>query len=235
MVILKKIRKWQVDKMENIIETGNLKKYYKRGSEVVKALDGVDFSINSREIVSVVGPSGSGKTTFMNIIGCLDTPTDGSIKIDGQDVTGFKESQLVKVRRKHIGFIFQRFHLIPTLTIKENIELPLIFAKEKPDNAKILALMERVGLKGKGNLRANMVSGGDKQKVSIMRALIYNPKILIADEPTGRLESKERNEIMKLFRELTESDYAIIIATHDMSIAEESDRIIHLQDGKVLQ
>jgi len=231
--------------MENIIETSNLKKYYKRGSEVVKALDGVDFNINSREIVSVVGPSGSGKTTFMNIIGCLDTPTDGIIKIDGQDVTGFKESQLVKIRRKNIGFIFQRFHLIPTLTIKENIELPLIFAKEKPDivppsngrtdNAKILALMERVGLKGKENLRANMVSGGDKQKVSIVRALIYNPKILIADEPTGRLESKERNEIMKLFRELTESDYAIIIATHDMSIAEESDRIIHLQDGKVLQ
>lgn len=221
--------------MENIIKTSNLKKYYKRGSEVVKALDGVDFNINSKEIVSVVGPSGSGKTTFMNIIGCLDTPTDGIIKIDGQDVTGFKESQLVKVRRKHIGFIFQRFHLIPTLTIKENIELPLIFAKEKPDNAKILALMERVGLKGKENLRANMVSGGDKQKVSIVRALIYNPKILIADEPTGRLESKERNEIMKLFRELTESDYAIIIATHDMNIAEESDRIIHLQDGKVLQ
>ena len=235
MVILKKIRKWQVDKMENIIETSNLKKYYKRGSEVVKALDGVDFNINSREIVSVVGPSGSGKTTFMNIIGCLDSPTDGSLRISGQDVTGFKESQLVKIRRKNIGFIFQRFHLIPTLTIKENIELPLIFAKEKPDNAKIMALMERVGLKGKENLRANMVSGGDKQKVSIVRALIYNPKILIADEPTGRLESKERNEIMKLFRELTESGYAIIIATHDMSIAEESDRIINLQDGRILQ
>jgi len=221
--------------MENIIETSNLKKHYTRGSEIVKALDGVDCSINSQEIVSVVGPSGSGKTTFMNIIGCLDSPTDGTLKIAGENVTGFKESRLVTIRRKNIGFIFQRFHLIPTLTIKENIELPLIFAKEKPDNDKIQNLLERVGLKGKEHLGANMVSGGDKQKVSITRALIYNPKIIIADEPTGRLESKERNEVMKLFRELATSGYAIIIATHDMSIAEESDRIIQLQDGRVLQ
>lgn len=223
-------------KSESIIETINLKKYYRRGSEIVKALDGIDFSMNSGEMVAIVGPSGSGKTTFMNMIGCLDVPTEGSIKIVGQDVANLKESQLVHVRRKNIGFIFQRFHIIPTLTVKENIELPLVFTKDNTvQNAKFDELLEKLGLKGKEHMQANMISGGDKQLVSIARALIYDPKIIIADEPTGRLEKKERDMIINLFKELAKSGLAIVIATHDLSIAEESDRVVHLQDGRILQ
>ncbi len=219
----------------NIIETTNLKKYYRRGSETVKALDGVDFKMDSGEMVAVVGPSGSGKTTFMNMIGCLDVPTEGSIKIAGQDVTNLKESQLVHVRRKNIGFIFQRFHIIPTLTVKENIELPLFFTRDRIQNGKFDKLLEKVRLKGKEHLQANMISGGDKQLVSIARALIYEPKIIIADEPTGRLEKEERDMIIGLFKELARSGLAIVIATHDLNIAEESNRIVHLQDGRIIQ
>jgi len=220
--------------MLNIIETKNLKKYYRRGSETVKALDGVDIEIKSGETISIVGPSGSGKTTLMNLIGCLDSPTDGYININGENITGYRESQLADIRRRNIGFIFQRFHLIPTLTVKENIELPSVFSKDKINNDRLSNLLERIGLKDKQNLRVNMISGGDKQMVSIARALLYDPKAIIADEPTGRLELRERDMIMNLFRELAGSGLAIIIATHDPSIAEESDRIIHLQDGKIV-
>ncbi len=219
----------------NIIETTDLKKYYRRGSEIVKAIDGVNFEMDSGEMVAVVGPSGSGKTTFMNIIGCLDVPTEGIVKIAGQDVTNLKESQLVHVRRKNIGFIFQRFHIIPTLTVKENIELPLFFTRDHIQNGKFDELLEKVRLKGKEHLQANMISGGDKQLVSIARALIYEPKIIIADEPTGRLEKEERDMIIGLFKELARSGLAIVIATHDLNIAEESDRIVHLQDGRIIQ
>lgn len=222
-------------KNENIIETINVKKYYRRGSEIVKALDGIDFNVCPKEMVAIVGPSGSGKTTFMNMIGCLDVPTEGSIKIAGQDVTKLKESQLVHVRRKNIGFIFQKFHIIPTLTVKENIELPLFFTKDHIQNGKFDELLEKLKLKGKEYLQANMISGGDKQLVSIARALIYDPKIIIADEPTGRLEKEERDMIINLFKELAKSGLAIIIATHDLNIAEEADRVIHLQDGRILQ
>lgn len=221
--------------IKNIIETINLKKYYRRGSEIVKALDGIDFSMYPEEMVAIVGPSGSGKTTFMNMIGCLDVPTEGSIRIAGQDVTNLKESQLVHVRRKYIGFIFQKFHIIPTLTVKENIELPLFFTKDHIQNGKFDELLEKLNLKGKEHLQANMISGGDKQLVSIARALIYNPKIIIADEPTGRLEKEERDKIIDLFKKLAKSGLAIIIATHDLNIAEESDRVVQLQDGRVLQ
>lgn len=219
--------------MENIIETFDLKKYYTRGSETVKALDGVNINIEPGEIVAIVGPSGSGKTTFMNLIGCLDSPTSGSLNIAGKDISSLKESQLVSIRRENIGFIFQKFHLIPTLTIKENIELPLIFAK-KTINGDFDKLLEKVNLKGKENHRANMINGGDKQMTAIARALVNKPKIIIADEPTGKLEAKEADMVLGIFRELAQDGLAIIIATHDLNLAEKSDRIIHLQDGKVV-
>jgi putative ABC transport system ATP-binding protein len=220
--------------MEKIIETFNLKKYYHRGSEIVKALDGVDFVIKAGEIVSIVGPSGSGKTTLMNLIGCLDSPTEGSLKIAGKDIAGLKESQLISIRCENIGFIFQRFHLIPTLTVKENIELPLVFARKKIDHNGFVKLFEKVGLNGKEHLRVNMLSAGDKQMTSIARALINDPKIIIADEPTGKLETKEGDMVMAIFKELAKSNMAVAIATHDLSIAERSDRIIHLQDGRII-
>jgi len=220
--------------MEKIIETSNLKKYYRRGSETVKALDGVDIDIKAGEIVSIVGPSGSGKTTLMNLIGCLDSPTEGSLRIAGKDIAGLKESQLIPIRSENIGFIFQRFQLIPTLTAKENIELPLIFARKTIEPNRLENLLVKVGLKGKENLQVKMLSAGDKQMTAIARALINDPKIIIADEPTGKLETKESDMVLAIFKELAESNLAITIATHDMNLAERSDRIIHLQDGKII-
>ena len=217
-----------------ILEAKNLKKYYQRGSEMVKALDGVDFKIREREIVSIVGPSGSGKTTLMNLIGCLDKASAGSLKIGDTEVASLKENDLIKIRRENVGFVFQRFYLIPTLTVRENVELPLIFAKKSIPEKKISVLLEKVGLKGKERIQAKFLSGGDKQRTGIARALVNDPRILIADEPTGKLETEVRGQILELFRSLSEKGLAICIATHDLELAEATQRIIHLQDGKII-
>lgn len=217
-----------------VIEAKNLKKYYSRGSETVKALDGVDFTIQQGEIVSIVGPSGSGKTTLMNLISFLDIPTSGFLSIGGQDVTHFNESQLINIRRKYIGFIFQQFYLIPNLFAVENVELPLIFAKKPIDRDRIYKVIETVGLKGREFIPAYMLSGGDKQRIAIARALINDPQILIADEPTGKLELKVRDQLLKLFRQLAQKGIAVFIATHDLELAAMTQRIIHLQDGKII-
>jgi putative ABC transport system ATP-binding protein len=217
-----------------VLEAKELRKYYTRGSETVKALDGVDFVIRQGEIVAIVGPSGSGKTTLMNLISCLDTPTSGILNIGGKDVTHFKESQLIGIRRKYIGFIFQQFYLIPNLFAVENVELPLIFAKKPIDRDKILNVLETVGLKGKERIPAYMLSGGDKQRIAIARSLINEPKLLIADEPTGKLEIKVRDQLVELFRQLSKKGISIFIATHDLELAAMAQRIIHLQDGKII-
>jgi putative ABC transport system ATP-binding protein len=217
-----------------VLEAKELKKYYTRGSETVKALDGVDFAIRRGEIVAIVGPSGSGKTTLMNLISCLDTPTSGILNIGGQDVTHFKESQLIGIRRKYIGFIFQQFYLIPNLFAVENVELPLIFAKKPIDKDKIYGVIETVGLKGREHIPAYMLSGGDKQRIAIARSLINEPKLLIADEPTGKLEIKVRDQLVELFRQLSKKGISIFIATHDLELAGMTQRIIHLQDGKIV-
>jgi len=219
---------------DKVIEAKNLKKYYTRGSEIVKALDGVDFTIRQGEVVSIVGPSGSGKTTLMNLISCLDTPTGGTLGIGGQDVTKFTESQLIGIRRKYIGFIFQQFYLIPNLFALENVELPLIFAKKPIDKEKIYRLIETVGLKGRERIPVYMLSGGDKQRIAIARALINDPQLLIADEPTGKLEIRVRDGLMELFRQLSKAGIAIFIATHDLELAGMTERIIYLQDGKIV-
>jgi putative ABC transport system ATP-binding protein len=212
--------------MENkvILEAKNLKKYYRRGSEIVRALDGVDFKIKESEIISIVGPSGSGKTTLMNLIGCLDKATEGALKIGNTDVTSLGENDLIKIRRENIGFVFQRFYLISTLTVKENIELPLIFTKKNINAKKILDLLREVNLEDKEGIQVKYLSGGDKQRTGIARALVNNPKILVADEPTGK----------ELFKSLSEEGLTIIIATHDLEFAQVTERIIHLQDGKVV-
>lgn len=217
-----------------ILEAKSLKKYYQRGSEIVRALDGVDFKIMEREIVSIVGPSGSGKTTLMNLIGCLDKASAGSLNIGDNEVASLKENDLIKIRRENIGFVFQRFYLIPTLTVRENIELPLIFAKKSVNEKKLSVLLEEVGLKGKERIQIKYLSGGDKQRTDIARALINDPKILIADEPTGKLETEVKGQILKLFKSLSEKGLAICIATHDLELAQATQRIIHLQDGKIV-
>ena len=217
-----------------ILEAKSLKKYYQRGSEVVRALDGVDFKIMEREIVSIVGPSGSGKTTLMNLIGCLDKASAGSLKIGDTEVASLKENDLIKIRRENIGFVFQRFYLIPTLTVRENIELPLIFAKKSINEKKLSVLLEEVGLKGKERIQVKYLSGGDKQRTGIARALVNDPKILIADEPTGKLETEVKGQILELFKNLSEKGLAICIATHDLELAQATQRIIHLQDGKIV-
>jgi len=217
-----------------VLEAKNLKKYYHRGSEIVKALDGVDLKIKGSEIVSIVGPSGSGKTTLMNLIGFLDKASAGSLKVGDTDVTPFEENDLVKIRRENIGFVFQRFYLIPTLTVKENIELPLIFAKKSVNEKKVSALLKKMGLKDKERIQVKYLSGGDKQRTGIARALVNEPKLLIADEPTGKLETKVGEQILELFKSLTEKGLAIIIATHNLELAQATQRIIHLQDGKVI-
>jgi len=220
--------------MSDIIEIVGLKKYYSRGRESVKALDGVDLRIKSGEVISIVGPSGSGKTTLLNLISCLDWPTEGAIKINNSNVANFKERQLISVRRKNLGFIFQRFHLIPILSVKENIELPLIFAKKEIVSKELQEQLQRVGLSGKENIWADSLNGGDKQRVAIARALISNPKVLVADEPTGQLETQVRDSIFKLFRQLSKSGLTVIIATHDLELAEMADRIVYLKDGKIV-
>lgn len=217
-----------------ILEAENLKKYYRRGSEVVKALDGVDFKIQDGEIVSIIGPSGSGKTTLMNLIGCLDKASSGSLKIGGNDVVSLEEIDLVNIRRENIGFVFQRFYLIPTLTVRENLELPLMFANKKINTKKIANMIEEVNLEGKETVQVKYLSGGDKQRTGIARALVNNPKILIADEPTGKLETEVGAQILELFKRLSKNGLAIFIATHDLELAQATQRIIHLQDGKIV-
>ena len=217
-----------------ILEAKNLKKYYERGSEIVRALDGVDFEIERSEIVSIIGPSGSGKTTLMNLIGCLDNATAGTLKIGNTDVTLLGENDLIKIRRENIGFVFQRFYLIPTLTVRENIELPLIFAKKAINQKKLSNLLEEVGLKNKEKIQIKYLSGGDKQRTGIARALVNEPKLLIADEPTGKLEKKVKGQILGIFKKLSKKGLAIFIATHDLELAQATQKIIHLQDGKVV-
>ena len=217
-----------------ILEAKNLKKHYRRGPEVVKALDGVDFNIKESEIVSVVGPSGSGKTTLMNLISCLDGASSGSLKINNTDVTSLSETELIKIRRENIGFVFQRFYLIPTLTVRENVELPMLFAKKKINPDKISDLLREVNLNEKQGIQVKFLSGGDKQRVGIARALVNEPKLIIADEPTGKLEASVGVQILDLFKRLAEKGFAVFIATHNLELAETTQRIIHLHDGKIV-
>jgi len=185
------------------------------------------------EIVSIVGRSGSGKTTLLNQIGCLDRPSRGSLKIAGTEVTGLAETELVRFRRDHIGFIFQLFYLIPTLTVEENIRLPLVFARRK-DEQRVTELIDRVGLEKSRRALPRQLDGGDMQRVAIARALVNRPRILLADEPTGRLEKKSRAAVLGIFKELAQDGLGIIMATHDPELARDADRKIELSDGRVV-
>mgnify|MGYP002777870398 FL=1 len=221
--------------MTKIIETHNLARMYKMGDNIVKALQDVSISIDKGEYVAFMGPSGSGKSTLMNIIGCLDTPNSGTYVLNGQLVSEMTENELAEVRNKEIGFVFQTFNLLPRATALENVALPLIYAgygKEEREEMAMKAL-ENVDLANRHHHKPNELSGGQRQRVAIARALVNNPSIILADEPTGNLDSKTSYDIMELFQELHDKGNTIIMVTHEEDIARYSHRIVRLRDGLI--
>ncbi|MEW6710676.1 MAG: ABC transporter ATP-binding protein [Candidatus Riflebacteria bacterium] len=218
-----------------VIVARGLRKFYQRGSETVKAVDGIDLIINTGEMVSILGPSGSGKTTLINLLSGLDAPDEGSLQINGREVAGMSEEDLTMVRRGVLGFVFQKFHLLPTLTVRENVELPLLFLGRQPDPGKTSEVLEQVGLMDRAHHRPRELSGGQMQRVAVARALITDPLILIADEPTGNLDKQNSESIFSLFRSLVEKKrITVIVTTHNHGLGELADRIINLEDGKIL-
>ena len=222
--------------MEHLIELKNVYKIYQMGSETVHALDGVDLTINQGEFVAIVGSSGSGKSTAMNIIGCLDVPTSGTYHLGGVDVSTMDDDQQAEIRNKMLGFIFQQYNLIPKLNVLENVELPLLYAgvPERERRERALRALDRVGLAGKSKNRPNQLSGGQQQRVSIARALAGDPSVILADEPTGALDSRTGREVLHFLKQLHEEGNTVVLITHDNSIAVKAERIVRLQDGKII-
>ncbi len=218
-----------------MIEMNGIRKVYDTGRLTVAALKGLDMELEGGEFVSIVGPSGSGKSTLMNICGCLDTPTAGEYRLDGERVDGFNSNQLAEVRNQKIGFVFQNFNLLPYATAFENVEMPLIFAgtPAKKRRKRATELLNRVGLGNRLDHKPTELSGGELQRVAIARALANNPKLLLADEPTGNLDSKSGREIIDLFEELWKSGSTVLIITHDRAIAKRTSRTILLKDGLI--
>ncbi len=218
-----------------IIETTDISKRYIMGSEVIDALKSITISVNKGEYVAFMGPSGSGKSTLMNIIGCLDTPTKGRYVLNGKDVSDMTESELAEVRNKEIGFVFQTFNLLPRMSSLENVALPLIYSGlNKADRTeKAQQALSNVGLADRGKHKPNELSGGQRQRVAVARALVNDPSILLADEPTGNLDSKTSYEIMDLFDQLHRKGNTIVMVTHEEDIAQYAHRIIRLRDGLV--
>jgi putative ABC transport system ATP-binding protein len=209
-------------------------KLYERGTETVHAIDGISLSLEKGEFLSVVGPSGSGKTTLLNLIGCVDKPTSGSIKLEGVEVGNLKDKKLTRIRATDIGFVFQQFFLLPTLTASENIELPSLFVRRTNRNNNAKELLNLVGLANRQNHLPSQLSGGEMQRVAIARALINDPKILLADEPTGNLDSQNAQIIMDIFKKLNQKGLTIIVVTHNIELAQKTTRLILLKDGKVI-
>lgn len=219
----------------NIIETKKLVKTYGTGETKFNALNGVDLIIRADEFVAIMGSSGSGKSTLMHILGCLDRPTSGTYMLEGKEVSSdTSSSSLAFIRREKIGFIFQTFNLLPRTSALNNVILPAIYSGLKKRKEKALELLKRVGLEKKIKNKPNELSGGEQQRVAIARALMNDPLIILADEPTGNLDSKSGEEIIKLLKELNEEGKTIVMVTHDRHIAEKADRIINMKDGKII-
>ncbi len=218
-----------------LIDLHKVEKTYVTGSVEFSALKGIDFKAARGDYLAVVGPSGSGKSTLMNIVGCLDVPTGGEYTLDGQSVNSMTSNELAEVRNKKIGFVFQAFNLLPYATAFENVEVPLLFAgvKGRKRRERVTELLSRVGLVDKSNNKPTEMSGGEMQRVAIARALANEPEIILADEPTGNLDSKSGGEIVKMFGELAEAGKTVIIITHDMNIANKAHRIVKLRDGLI--
>lgn len=219
-----------------ILETKNLSKIYGKGETMVKALDNVSFSVEQGEFVAIVGPSGSGKSTLLHILGGVDVPTSGSVVIGSTDISKLDETALAIFRRRQIGLVYQFYNLIPILTVKENITLPLLLDGRKPNKKQISTIVEKLGLSERLNHLPNQLSGGQQQRVSIGRALINNPALMLADEPTGNLDSENSREIISLLRFFNkEYNQTVIMITHDEKIALSADRIISIEDGKIVR
>ncbi|KYG76720.1 ABC transporter ATP-binding protein [Roseivirga echinicomitans] len=221
--------------MKTVISTTDISRIYQMGSETIRALKSVTIEIKQGEYVSFMGPSGSGKSTLMNMIGCLDTPSGGRYVLNGMDVSDMTENELAEVRNKEIGFVFQTFNLLPRASSLENVALPLIYAgySKSEREEKALQALDGVGLKDRAHHRPNELSGGQRQRVAIARALVNNPSILLADEPTGNLDSKTSYDIMDLFAKLHDSGNTIIMVTHEDDIAQYSHRIVRMRDGLI--
>lgn len=220
-----------------ILNLQNIFKEYQQDKLVVPVLKDVSLQVEEGEYVAIMGPSGSGKTTLMNIIGCLDKPTSGTYELAGEDVLKYKDKEMSDLRLKRIGFVFQSFHLMPRQSALENVALPLSYAgvKKKERKERAAAALERVGLGDRVDFRPTQLSGGQKQRVAIARAMVNNPKILLADEPTGALDSKSGKQIMELFESLNEEGVTIVMITHDRTIASNAKRIIHIIDGMITE
>jgi putative ABC transport system ATP-binding protein len=217
-----------------MIELDSVSKVYRSGSIEVRAVDSVDLSVAEGEFVAIMGPSGSGKSTVMNILGCLDVPSSGAYRLDGADVGTLSDNQLARIRNTRIGFVFQSFNLVPRTDALNNVELPLIYAGGHSRKRRARAALERVGLGGRMHHMPNALSGGEQQRVAIARALVTDPRMILADEPTGNLDSHSRTEIMDLLVGLNREGHTVVLITHDREVAAFARRVVHIQDGRIV-
>ncbi len=221
---------------KKLIQLESITKVYDSGENAVTALAGIDLQIDRGEFAAIIGPSGSGKSTLMHILGCLDSPSEGKYWLDGEDVAAMSARALAKIRNRKLGFVFQTFNLLPRATIWKNVELPLLYAGMDSDERRLRALeaLDRVGLKNRAKHRPGEVSGGQRQRVAVARALVNNPSVILADEPTGNLDQKTGGDIIRLFEELAANGQTIILVTHDPAIAARTQRRIKIVDGKIV-